>query len=1177
MPRTNAQTGNTGSLTGTVTDSSGAALPGASVGVINESTGEQRTAITSQEGLYRVSLLRPGSYKVKVSREGFRTVEYSGVRVSVTETTTLPIQLSVGSTDFTISVSTSVTALQTESSALGDVVNADAVSTLPMVTRNFGEILNLSTGVSTPLTNASEVGRGSSSGEGGFGASSGGSKNVDGGHAYDNNVMINGLQVNDQLAVGVFNGVNQTGGFAVPNPDAIEEFKVQTGQYDASYGRNAGAQVNIVTKRGSNEYHGTLFEYFRNEVLNANDWFANLVGNPRGRLRQNQFGGTIGGPVVKNKLLFFGSYQGTRQDNGVASQCSGFVAGIPPTLTDDRSAAGLGAAFAGQRGVNDPGTGLAIAADGSNINPSALMLFQSKLPNGQYVVPSPQKIVNGVGLAQFSVPCAFNENQFVTNLDYVPSEKNTISLRFVGINSGQFNTFNSSNVPEIGAQNNAQRFRVGSVHYTHIISARFVNQLNGGIYTIANSLPIHTSLTYPDLKINTPAGDLGLIDITVGGLGGAGISIAGGDSYRLVSANPVSSNQLGWEINNTLSWVQGAHTVRFGGGVIRQHLNNKNLFTPEILQFQSVPDLLLGRAAGPISKGGNGTNFSNVFASTSNFQKSTTGQNLSDRKLRGWDISGFVQDDWKILRNLMLNLGLRYEFMGDLMDDLGRLAFADSALLNPNPNGLTYQGFVVAHNYDPSLNPLPAEVIVSPNNSALANKNQNTWNPRVGFAWQQASKLVLRGGYGIYTVNPPMVSIFSATQQGAPWAGTTTGGSSLGQNTATLQDPFPLFKQDPNITIRPQFEPYGLNPDGTYTRYFNFFLNQSWRPAYTQTFSLNQQIEFPKEIVLTVGYVGTRSRHLAQPYHFNQPLRASVSHPVRGETSNTLDNIQQRAPYLGVATNAPQMQNDGVNNYDSLQVSLKKHLAQRLQFLISYTLSKDLDSAGPWATLSPVFGGGATPGDAYNPHRLYGLSPWDRRHIFVASYIYNFPTTRGDGLWKNLFVNGWQVTGVTAIQSGTSLSVYGINPFNAFAQALGPPQLSGACSGGSVQSHGTIQQRILGYFNGACYSNDYPILDPLTGATDFGDGGLGTARGPAQNNTNVAFIKRTRVPLNEASDVEFRAEFFNAFNHPQFSNPGGEPPVNFAPPGAHSVPNFGTISAIAVNPRIIQFAMILNF
>ena len=1180
----NAQTANSGKLTGAVTDPNGAVIPGASVVVLSQSTGEQRTAVSGEDGTYNVPLLQPGTYKITVSKSGFKTVVNTGVAINVTETTALPVQLGVGSANETVTVSTGAVELHTEDSALGDVIESQSIESLPMVTRNFGEILNLSAGVSTALVNASAVGRGDASGEGGLGSSSAGAKDVNGGHAYDNNFMVNGLQVNDQFAVGVFGGINQTGGFAVPNPDTIQEFKVQTGLYDASYGRNAGAQINIITKSGTDKFHGTLWEYFRNNVLNANDWFAKLAGSPRGVLRQNQFGFTMGGPVYKDKALMFGSYQGTRQANGIAPQCAGVITNAPGTLTNDRTATGLGSAFAGQHGVNDSGGVDPILADGSNINPAALKLFQAKLSNGQYVIPSPQKVLGGYGFSQFSQACSFNEDQLIANLDYHASQKDTISARFIWINSTQTNTFNGANVPGVGEQSIGQRFRVGSAHWTRIFTSNIVNQLNGGIYTIANGLPLVSTVTYPSLGISTPAGNLGLINLSIGGVQIAGAS--SGSAYSLTSANPASTDQLGWEINDILSWTRGAHSFRFGGDLIRQELNDKDLFTPETISFQSVPDLLLGLAAGPISGGGNGTGFSNVYSSSSNFEQTPSGQNLSPRFLRSWDMSGFIQDDWKVNQKLTVNLGLRYEFMGDIMDSTGKLAFADSALFNPNPTGLTYQGFIVAHNYDSVLNPLPTGITVSPNNSALSNSNQNTWNPRVGFAYAESPKLVLRGGYGIYDINPPMVSIFAATQQGAPWAGTTLGGSSNQLNNATLQTPFPLWTANPSIATLPKFAAYGCtsncaggwNANATYTDYSNYFLNQNWRPAYTQTYTLNQQIQLPARQVLTIAYVGTRSVHVAEPYHFNQPLRASSSSAVRGATTNSLNNMQQRTPYLGVSAAAPQMENFGTNLYNGLQLSLRKDVSHGLHYLVSYTWSKDMDTAGPWASLSPYYGGGATPGNAYAPHRNYGLSSWDRPRVFVASYNYDLPKMPVNYGVANLLVNGWEVAGETAIQTGTSLTVYGANVTNAFGQILGPPQLSGKCGSRSVQASGSLQDRVKsnGYFNGTCYTDNYPVLDAGSGATDFGNGGIGTSRGPDQNSTNVSFIKHTKVPFRE-TDVEFRAEMFNVFNHPQFANPGGEPPVSLVGPFQSTVGNFGSISSTSVNPRVLQFALRFNY
>jgi len=278
-----AQTAGTGALTGTVSDQQDAIVAGVEISVINEATGEKRTVVSQDNGDYGVPQLLPGSYRLEFSKAGFKTGVKSGLRINVTETSRLDIQLEVGQVTETIIVTSEAELLQTESAALGRVVNQEFVSNLPLVTRNYTQVVPLSPGIAAEVTNASEIGRGS-------GGESQGNFRSHGAFGRDNSFQMNGLPINDLQASGGFSG-----GVAVPNPDAIQEFKVLTGQYDASYGRNAGANVNVVTKGGSNGFHGSVFEFFRNDVLNANDFFRNSTGQKRGVLRQNQFGFTLGG------------------------------------------------------------------------------------------------------------------------------------------------------------------------------------------------------------------------------------------------------------------------------------------------------------------------------------------------------------------------------------------------------------------------------------------------------------------------------------------------------------------------------------------------------------------------------------------------------------------------------------------------------------------------------------------------------------------------------------------------------------------------------------------------------------------------------------------------------------------------------------------------------------------
>ena len=297
-----SQTASTGALTGTTTDATRAVIPGVGVTLTNEATREVRTTVSGESGSYSFPQLSPNTYRLEAALPGFKTAVRSGVRITVTETTRLDIQLEVGAVAETVTVEAAPEMVQRESSALGRVLGQQAVVSLPLVSRNFTQILALSPGITTDVTNAGEIGRGS-------GGISIGKTTVNGSRTSDHNYQIDGLDANDFQQ----SGGGLTPGAPVPNPDTIQEFKAQTGLADASFGRNAGASVNIITKSGTNDFHGTLFEFFRNEALNANSWANNYVGTPRPRYRFNYFGANLGGPIKKNKLFFFYNFEDFKQ------------------------------------------------------------------------------------------------------------------------------------------------------------------------------------------------------------------------------------------------------------------------------------------------------------------------------------------------------------------------------------------------------------------------------------------------------------------------------------------------------------------------------------------------------------------------------------------------------------------------------------------------------------------------------------------------------------------------------------------------------------------------------------------------------------------------------------------------------------------------------------------------
>lgn len=322
-----AQTAGTGALTGTVKDPSGASVPNATVTATSLDTGGVRTDMTGADGSYRFSLMPPGNYRVKIEASGFKPLEIPSVAVAVTETSVLDRNLEVGTQAQTLTVEGEVEAIQTTSSALGTVADARTVLELPLNTRNYTNLLAMSTGVAANVSNATTIGKGATN------------MAVNGGSTGQNTYLMDGVVVNNWTALGGVTEGTLPGTFAMPNPDAISEFKIQTSSYDAGYGRNPGANVNVITKSGTNNFHGSAFEFFRNTALNANDWFLAGEGAPKAVLNSNVYGGSVGGPVKKDKLFFFVNYQESDQTNGYASYSQSQTL-LPPIPTGDRGTCG---------------------------------------------------------------------------------------------------------------------------------------------------------------------------------------------------------------------------------------------------------------------------------------------------------------------------------------------------------------------------------------------------------------------------------------------------------------------------------------------------------------------------------------------------------------------------------------------------------------------------------------------------------------------------------------------------------------------------------------------------------------------------------------------------------------------------------------------------------------------
>lgn len=1083
----------------------------------NVDTNFTSTTQSNEVGLYVIPDLPPGRYRVIVQKQGFATIIKPDVVLHTEDVVGLNFSMEVGSLVQSVTVAGGVSLLQTETTTLGHVVAEEAVKNLPLVNRNYTQILSLSPGVGADVTNAGELGRNTADAY------------VNGQRPIYNNYQMDGAEINN-FGTGRAGDFIAYSGISIPNPDAILEFKVQTGLYDAAFGRSVGANVNVVTKSGTNEVHGNLFEFFRNDALNASDFFVNRVGQHKPVLKQNQFGGTLGGPLRKDKLFFFGSYQRTRQVNGVGS--NSLRSSVLPPLTDDRSAGTLGNKFCGQNGAFG---GVKVACDGSNINPVALKLLNLKLPNGQNLIPTPQVIQpNGLGFSVFSVPSRFTEDQVIGNVDYLLSPKNTLSGRWFYSRDPQVVSFTDSNTPGSGAGTDFQNQNV-VLKLTSVVTPRLVN--SGSFAFSRSSGNTHTLTPVTNAAIGmTQLADQSIIPpIIVSGL----FSLGGSLNDNFVTA--ISSFQ--W--SDDLTWVHGRHTVR-GGYRFDRVRDNFNLPGPKRgeLIFLSFPDFLLGLSAAQ-----NGTSVSNVFV--------TVGISGDlGRAFRNNRWATYFQDDFKIHPRFNLNLGVRWDVLGGVSDAQGRMAaFWPQLAQNDFSSGSTFSGFVTAANY---RFPRPNGVASTGNDTAAANGAPlHNWAPRVGFTWRpfaHTERFVVRAGYGIFyapvagnqilqlIVQEPFLSLGIRAAAANALATFQVPG-----NPPVSNGPFPLWvPRTPTSSL-------SLST-----------LDPQYDSPISQSYSVNTQYEFSPNLLLEVGYVGVHGTRVVGERNLNQPLLASSSNPVNGVTTNTVGNAGQRVPILGMAPR-------GVGNFEtrgsvlanSLQVSLVKRFSRGLQFQTSYTFGKSLDDSSGTTGRGGVFSGLYT-GDVNNRRQARGRADFDRTHRFVNALIWEVPRFHKDQGFAQRLLNGWQISGVVTIQSGQPLlildsrsgSIYGANSQRA--------QLCPGQTHANIPTSGSATSRLNDYFNTSAFCAPPAIGDGF----GFGDLGRGAVEGPGQTNFDLGIAKRTTVGgLRESANLEFRCEFFNAFNHPQFANPANN--VRDA--------NFGIIGGTSVAPRIIQLALKYNF
>ena len=1180
-----AQGGATGAISGSVVDVSGGAVADAEVQIINTSTDVLvRKLTTATDGSFTATLLPPGSYYVVVNKSGFSEAKASGVEVQITETTRMSVTLKPGTVSETVEISAQVATVDTTSATTGQTIGQQTVRDLPLATQNYQQLLTLSTGAYSELNASAQLGRGTTK------------VFVNGQREDNNNYLIEGITATDY-------NVAQNYYVPLPNPDVIQEFKVQTSLYDATQGRNGGANVNAVLRSGTREVHGDIYEFFRNDVLNANEYFHNAAGLSRPPVKQNIFGGSVGGPVVNDKLgFFFVNYQGTRQRSALSPGTQIDNPGFP-VIPTDRSEASISQAFFGNPNVQ--------------IDPVVLKLLQFKSnqfgdPNG-YLIPSIAGTPGTTGNLLVSKTGRYTDDQFTTNWDReFNNSKDKIGARFFFSDSETFLPFGAGGLQASLGGTLASSIsatdldfpydipvaaRFFSVNETHLFSPTIVNDFRFGYIRMNYDLLNIPPVTAADLGIDRPTNNLtqSIYKFTLNTSG-----------FQIGPTPPANQYQIqnNFDFVDNVSWIKGAHDFRFGGEYTRVNLNKQfpQTFNGQLF-FTNTP----ASANSPIPNQST-TDFQNFLLGAPQF--SFGGGGVYNHQYRTNIYGVFAQDDWKATHNLTLNLGLRVDINGAFTDDLCHLGNIDESLAAANQYPMVYGG-CANHLGVPGLTG-------SGSDTTFKNAYSTGLAPRIGLAYDLGghNKTTVRAGYGIYYVRedvgtadqlsfqaPFLPIVFGALAPGclneffSPNAppSCTGGGSNpnalpaAGQLSASFLPCQAAFLGFPggDTTQAGQFGCAAGSPGSIPTPdLFVLAVPRHFVVPSTQQWNLTLQRDLGHQWVLEIGYVGTHSVHLRET-RTNLPAQlASPTHPISVTaadgtvyqiTENTTANGPMRSPipaingYGGFQIFA----DDAYSHYNSLQTTISRRWGHGY-FQGAYTYARSLDATSSGNTaLNTAFN------NEGNLANSYGPSDFDRPHRLAVSYRYDLPFFSGAQGWKQELLKGWAVSGITIFQSGTPFSVFDSAAGTAYLAPGYTSTLTGALVPGATvaaaYTSGGIHARLNGYLNPADFM-PAPLLPAAQGGdgvvTEFGNLGRNAFRGPFQQNWDFSLLKT--FPITERFNLRFTTDFFNLWNHANFANPAitDVETINVANP---SQSPFGKIFSTTGTPRLIQFSLRLAF
>ena len=1172
-----------GSFSGTVSDKAGAVVSGATITATAQQTGLTRDTKTDGSGHYLIPLLPVANYTIRVQSPGFQATEQRDIRLQVDEHREIDFTINPASVSSTVEVSATEVAVETANPTLGQVITSEQVADLPLNGRNFVQLATLTPGTTSstsPVSFFTSAASSEAATRGSFSLSVGGSRE----------------QETDWLLDGNDNNQLDEGGIAIfSDIDDIQEFKVLTYNYSAEYGERAGPTVLVTTKSGSNQWHGSLYEYFRNTSLDATDYFTHT----QEKFNLNQFGFSLGGPIRKDKTFFFIDYQAKMQREGVPF--TGYVPTAAMTTPFDAARdLNLSSNPFGLTSLTNPYATLTepttFQCVGATALPEPVLADGGQLP-GTPCDTIPGALVNpiGLGVARLypapnatgavgynyaNLPTrALNEGTADIRLDHNFSNKDSAFARFSYDQATNFVPGGSPTWSEANAFGSNQHInnhgRNLAISETHVFSANAINQLNLGYSRIFNHILSYGTGICEAAKLGIPGADLGSGCDSVTGYP-AGLNQSSKDciscgltsfqmsSYFSVGDRGYAPYQGGtnvYSVSDVLDLIRGKHNIRFGAVYRANEMNIRNNAFQDGYVVEDgfgtgddIGDLLLGSLG--------------VFAAhDQTFLGGTTG--------RRWKlIRPFVQDDWRVTSSLTLNLGFAWALATPETEVENRMANFD--ILNLKwyvPKG------------SPTLS--SCTVCIPSGSSAGVKFDSTAIEPRIGFAWKVAGsdKTVLRGGYGIL--------------HDSAW---NQGGQGLWQNPPYYAevDPYPTGVCTPlgtpgcglsNGFLLPVGTPSTVAVAGGAGAVYDAPVNPAsytgsiqseplnFKQGMIQQFNLNVERQMPGNVVLTVGYGGTRSSRILRSQQNENISPPGACGVVPGYALGCgFPSYPYAAPFQAVDSN----NSDGAARYDSLQIKAEtKSTRHGLYALLGYTYARNFDSGLPDGLGTMV---GATYWPLPGAAKLdWGLSQLNLNNSFTASIIYDLPFGQGKhfgGDWNgftNAILGHWQVNVIERATSGFPLFVVdsadesGIFfSYNGYTlqrpNEVGDPNKPGPVAANPTCPAPSAIHTLSNWFNPCAF------MKAPTG--ELGIGPRAPVYGPRFVNTDFSLVKDFPLPFREAMNLQFRAEFFNLLNHPQFflEGLGDSGQQDISTPSS-----FGVINNTVNNPRLVQFALRLNF